>query len=88
MVTVVGLTACSPGARIEGTITDVEGHGGRVSAITVRTAGGPQRILIDPGRNYGFDLAHLKVHQTEKLPVKVKVKDRGGNKVALDIDDA
>ncbi len=59
-----------------------------MDAITVLSSDGPQRIFIDAERNYGFDLAHLQEHKTEGLPVNVKVKDRDGRKVALEIDDA
>ncbi len=82
------LVACSRGARVEGLISEIEVTEGRPSAITVESEEGPRRILIDPERDYGFDLGHLEEHRDQADPVSVIVKDEGGGVVALSIDDA
>jgi hypothetical protein len=72
---------------VEGLISEIELKEGRPSAITVESAEGPQRILIDPEKDYGFDLGHLEEHQNESEPVSVKVKEEDGAEVALSIED-
>ncbi len=72
---------------MEGLISEIELKEGRPSAITVESDGRPQRILIDPDRDYGFDLGHLEEHRNKAEPVSVKVKDEDGADVALSIDD-
>ena len=57
-------------------------------AITVQTEGGPERILLDRGRDYGFDLGHLEEHRNQKLPVLVEVEEADGRTVAVKIEDA
>jgi hypothetical protein len=60
---------------------------GRPSAITVEAESGPERILVDPERDYGFDLGHLEEHRSRAEPVIVKVREREGPDVALSIED-
>ncbi|HEX2149286.1 MAG TPA: hypothetical protein VHI31_03815 [Actinomycetota bacterium] len=69
-------------------ISEIELEQGRPSAITVQTDDGPERILIDRDRDYGFDLGHLEEHRTQKLPVLVEVEDADGRTVASKIEDA
>jgi hypothetical protein len=76
--------------QVTGLITSVErGDGGTITAFEVETEEGDQyRILIDPGRDYGFDLEHLAVHRDQALPVLVRSQSRGDEAVAIEILDA
>jgi hypothetical protein len=72
---------------VEGLISEIELKEGRPSAITVESEEGPQRILIDPERDYGFDLGHLEQHRNQEEPVSVEVKIEDGAEVAVSIED-
>ena len=87
--------SCGGGARPEapaevtGQITEIERDGaGSITAFEVEDDDGPYRILIDPGRDYGFDLEHLEDHRRTGDPVRVDLRSRGGRLVALTILDA
>jgi hypothetical protein len=75
---------------ITGLITSIErGDGGTITAFEVETEEGDRyRILIGPGRDYGFDLEHLVIHRDQALPVLVRSQNRGGEAVAVEILDA
>jgi hypothetical protein len=72
---------------VEGLISEIELKEGRPSAITVESEEGPQRILIDPERDYGFDLGHLEQHRNQEESVSVEVKIEDGAEVAVSIED-
>jgi hypothetical protein len=76
--------------QVTGLITSVErDDDGTITAFEVETEeGGEYRILIDPERDYGFDLEHLVVHRDQALPVLVRSQNRGGDAVAVEILDA
>jgi hypothetical protein len=76
-------------AEVTGRITAIERDGaGSITAFEVEDDEGPYRILIDPGRDYGFDLEHLVVHRDQELPVMVRLEDRAGDLYAIEILDA
>jgi hypothetical protein len=75
--------------EVTGLITAIERDGaGSITAFEVEDDDGPYRILIDPGRDYGFDLEHLVVHRDQELPVMVRLEDRAGDLYAIEILDA
>lgn len=85
--------ANSPGAadegQLEGNIIKVETTGlHEISGFTLQGGGKRYEIVIDPERDYGFDLHHLMEHQDDKLPVRVSVEERNGKLYALEIEDA
>ena len=93
---VVGLLAAGCGGDdapstppvLTGLITDVEGEGSDVRAFTLDVGGRSYEIRIAPDVDYGFDLAHLREHQRDSLPVRVELEERDGVLYALRIDDA
>jgi hypothetical protein len=96
VILLLAAAACGDGAasdappRVTGLITSIErDDGGTITAFDVETEGGDRyRILIDPGRDYGFDLEHLAVHRDQSLPVLVRSQSRDGEAVAVEILDA
>ena len=44
-------------------------------------------IQIDPDVDYGFNLSHLRVHQTEALPVLVTLRSEGDQLLAVSVVD-
>jgi hypothetical protein len=54
-----------PPPQVTGLITSIErGDGGSITAFEIETEQGDRfRILIDPGRDFGFDFEHLVVHR-------------------------
>jgi hypothetical protein len=83
-----GKEAPPPPAVLTGVITQVAGDGGEVTGFDLDAAGKSYEILIDPGRDYGFDLTHLYEHQTSGGPVRVRLRERDEALYALRIDDA
>lgn len=74
--------------QVTGVITEVErGDGGDIVAFTVEESQS-YRILIDPARDYGFDLEHLVEHRTTGDPVAVTTEQRHGGAYAVEIIDA
>lgn len=74
---------------ITGLITDLEkGADGTLAALTLDVEGTSYRILVDPERDYGFDLSHLDEHLSQKLPVSVSFEQRPDGVYATAIDDA
>jgi hypothetical protein len=59
-----------------------------VTGFDLDAAGESYQILIDPARDYGFDLAHLREHQSTGDPVRVRLQQREEALYALRIDDA
>jgi hypothetical protein len=75
--------------RATGLITSIgRGDDGSIESFTVRDGGESYRVLIDPGRDYGFDLEHLKEHRSTDWPVDVRLEQRGDELYALEILDA
>lgn len=74
---------------LTGVITEIAaGDDGEITRFDLNAAGESYSILIDPGRDYGFDLNHLREHQTEGDPVRVRLRERDEALYALRIDDA
>lgn len=84
-----GKEAPPPPAVLTGVITDITAEGsGEVTGFDLDAAGESYEILIDPARDYGFDLTHLYEHQTTGDPVRVRLQQREEALYALRIDDA
>ena len=83
-----GDEAASTPPVLTGLITDVEGEGSDVSAFTLDVGGRSYEIRTAPDVDYGFDLAHLREHQRESFPVRVRLEERDGELYALQVDDA
>jgi hypothetical protein len=78
-----------PPSVLTGVITEVRpGTGSEVTDFDLDAAGESYQILIDPARDYGFDLAHLREHQSTGDPVRVRLQQREEALYALRIDDA
>jgi hypothetical protein len=78
-----------PPSVLTGVITEIStGTGGEVTGFELGAVGKAYRILIDPERDYGFDLTHLYEHQTTGDPVRVRLQQRDDALYALRIDDA
>lgn len=74
--------------QIRGVIVDVRTVGGEVAGFVVDTPDGSFEILIDPDRDYGFDLRHLEEHRSTEDPVLVDLEARGDSLYAVSILDA
>lgn len=84
-----GKEAPAPPMALTGVITEVAaGTGGKVTGFDLDAAGESHEILIDPARDYGFDLTHLYEHQSSGDPVRVRLQQRDRALYALRIDDA
>ena len=74
---------------LTGVITEIAaGDDGEITRFDLDAAGGSYAILIDPGRDYGFDLNHLREHESTGDPVRVRLRERDEALYALRIDDA
>ena len=73
---------------LTGVITEVSGTTGEVTGFDLEANGDAYQILIEPGRDYGFDLTHLREHQSTGDPVRVRLRERDEALYALRIDDA
>jgi hypothetical protein len=82
-------TAPAPPTEVTGTITALgRAADGSIESFTVRDGDRTFEIRVDPGRDYGFSLEHLKVHRDTRAPVRVHVKPRNGALYAVEILDA
>jgi hypothetical protein len=61
---------------------------GSIESFTVSDGDRTFEIRIEPGRDYGFSLEHLKVHRDTRAPVRVHVRPRNGALYAVEILDA
>ena len=77
-----------PPEQVTGVITEMRFDGERVVGFEVETVARSFEILIDPERDYGFNLKHLEVHRDQQLPVQVDLESRDGKLYAVDILDA
>lgn len=78
-----------PTNPITGLLTNLERDAGdTITALTLDVEGTSYRILVDPERDYGFDLAHMDEHLSQMLQVSVSFEERSGAVYATAIDDA
>lgn len=77
-----------PPSRLVGDIQEVHESDGRISAFTLEADGERWEIGIADDVDYGFDLDHLYEHRDTGDPVDVRLEERDGALVALQIDDA
>ena len=74
---------------LTGVVTKVSAvRGGDVIALAVRAGQETYEVLIDPARDYGFDLHHLEEHRETGDPVRVDVEQRRDGAYAVSIEDA
>lgn len=72
--------------RVVGVIETIEGD---IASFTVAEQDGDRyEIVIASDVDYGFDLQHLREHETTGDPVDVRLEQRGADLVALSIEDA
>lgn len=77
-----------PPSALTGVITEIAAGGdGEVTGFDLDAGGESHEILVDPARDYGFDLAHLYEHQSTGDPVRVRLQQRDAALYALRIDD-
>lgn len=94
LLVALGVSACgkeapAPPTVLTGVITEVAaGASGKVTGFELDASGESYEILIDPARDYGFDLTHLNEHQSTGGPVRVRLQQRDAALYALRIDDA
>jgi hypothetical protein len=93
-------TACSsqPGTHtisepvplgdVTGLITELHFNGDQLQSFVLETREDSYEILIDPERDYGFNLKHLTSHRDQELPVLVETETRNGAHYAVAILDA
>jgi hypothetical protein len=82
-------TAPPAPARLTGVITDIaSGAGGEITGFDLDAAGMSYNILIEPDRDYGFELDHLYEHESTGDPVRVRLRSENEALYALQIDDA
>jgi hypothetical protein len=81
-------TASPPPAQVLGVITEVGLEGDQVVSFEVEARDGSYEILIEPTRDYGFNLRHLLKHRDTGDPVAVDLEARGGELYAVSILDA
>lgn len=77
-----------PPTEVTGLITETTYDGEQMTSFEVESSEGTFEILIDPERDYGFNLKHLDVHRKQELPVQVPVESRDGALYAVDVLDA
>jgi hypothetical protein len=91
-VSQAGLAACGGGDddedELTGLIVDVKGRGNDVRSFTLRTGDATYELHIVPGADYGYPLAHLRVHESSLFPVRCTFERRDGLLYALEIVDA
>lgn len=76
-------------STVTGVIGSIDPPQGPIESFElVRPGEDPQRILVDPELDYGFDLQHLHEHMDEALPVRVGLENREGTLYAISINDA
>jgi len=87
------LGACGAGdepapERITGVVIDVRPGSGPVRSFAVETSFQTYEVLIDPRRDYGFELRHLDEHRETGDPVAVELEERDDDVYAVSIVDA
>jgi hypothetical protein len=90
--TVAVLPGCGGGGddsnEHTGLIIDVRGRGNDVRSFTLRTGDRAYELRIAPDVDYGFQLGHLRAHESSLLPVRCTYERRQGRLYALEIADA
>jgi hypothetical protein len=84
------LAGCGGGGdsnELTGLIVDVRGRGNDVRSFTLRSGDRTYEIRIAPEVDYGFQLGHLRAHQSSFFPVRCKFERRQGRLYALEIVD-
>lgn len=84
----VGRSPEPPPTQVTGLITETIYDGEQMTSFVVESREGSFEILIDPEREYGFNLKHLDLHRKEELPVQVPLESRDGALYAVDVLDA
>jgi hypothetical protein len=74
--------------EITGRITEVNEDEGQISSVVVESEKLTLEVMIDPTRDYGFNLNHLYEHLDTGEPVRVPLEQRGGTAYAEAIEDA
>jgi hypothetical protein len=74
--------------ELTGLITEVEPETGPPEKFLLEVDGEGYELHIAPEIDYGFDLAHLREHLRQALPVRCQLEERGGELYALEIVDA
>ena len=82
-----GTPGSSP-AQLTGLITEIEPERGTPEKFLLEADGQGYEVQIDPARDYGFDLVHLREHQRDVWPVRCRLEERDGVLYALEIVDA
>ena len=71
-----------------GLIVAIDGTGSNVHGFTLASGGERYAVVTPRDVDYGFDLAHLREHLEQRLPVTCVLERRGDELVALEIVDA
>ena len=74
--------------ELTGLIVALHGEGGEITSFTLEAGLERYEIRIAPDVDYGFDLAHLREHQRDALPVRCELERRDDDLYALAIEDA
>lgn len=77
-----------PPRQVTGIITELRFDGDQLLSFLVESRDATHEILIDPERDYGFNLRHLRSHRDQELPVLVQLETREGDLYAVEILDA
>jgi hypothetical protein len=78
----------APPSELTGVVARVEGQGEDVTAFTLEAGHERYEIRIDPLRDYGFRLSHLREHERDGQPVRCELEERAGELYAVTIEDA
>ena len=93
---VAPLAGCGGGASSEaeaapteltGLITEVEPQRGKPEKFLLEADGKGYEVHLAPEVDYGFDLAHLREHMRQALPVRCVLEERESGLYALEIVD-
>lgn len=75
--------------RVTGVIIDIEQTSPTdIHSFVVKAGDDRHEFAIDPDRDYGFALSHLRDHLVSADPVTVEFEERDGRSTALSIEDA
>jgi hypothetical protein len=77
----------TPPRELTGLIVDIRGQGRDVDSFTLRSDGEEYEIRIARDVDYGFELSHLREHESSSWPVRCTLERRQGALYALAIDD-
>ena len=75
-------------SELTGVITRVEGDGEAIRGFTLEVGLETYEIRVDPVRDYGFPLTHLREHERDGAPVHCDLEERAGELYAVTIEDA